>query len=128
MNHWASIRSSVLGSSTWTEKTGRGQFAPNGNVYLALLKINVTFTEQLIGSEVLVPGITYTPGTAYRIRLSTVGTQPTTLSAKLWPAASAEPGTWLVSATDASTGIQAPGGVGLHAVLSGSATISPNHQ
>lgn len=121
------IMASVVGRSVSNsnEYRVRARFAPNGNVYLALLKINVTFTEQLIGSEVLVPGITYTPGTAYRIRLSTVGTQPTTLSAKLWPAASAEPGTWLVSATDASTGIQAPGGVGLHAVLSGSATITP---
>ena len=121
------IMASVVGRvvSSTNEYRVRARFAPDGKVYLALVKINVSSAEQLIGAEVLVSGVTYTPGTQYGIRLSTVGTSPTTLSAKIWPAAGAEPPSWQVSATDASVGLQAPGGVGLHAVLSGSATITP---
>ena len=103
----------------------RARFAPDGKVYLALLRISGSSTEQVIGTEVVVAGVTYTPGTAYRVRLSTVGTAPTTLSARIWPAAAAEPTTWQVTGTDSTAGLQAAGGVGLHADLSGSATVTP---
>jgi hypothetical protein len=46
------------------------------------------------------------PNTSYSIRIRAVGTG---LEAKVWPSASAEPATWLVSASDASIASGKPG-------------------
>ena len=41
---------------------------------------------------------------------------------KVWPAGSAEPSTWTVTATDSTAGYQVAGSVGFSPYLSGSAT------
>ncbi|MBN1098038.1 hypothetical protein JKP76_19675 [Blastococcus sp. TML/C7B] len=59
------------------------------------------------------------------MRLQVVGTAPTTVRVKVWPAGSAEPTEWQRTATDSTAALQAPGGVGLTTYLSGSATNAP---
>ncbi|NTW41636.1 MAG: PKD domain-containing protein, partial [Cellulomonadaceae bacterium] len=70
------------------------------------------------------PG-TYVPGTRLEVRLEVTGTDPTTLRAKVWPAGGTEPAAWQVSASDATAGLQAAGGVGVVSYLSGASTNAP---
>jgi hypothetical protein len=95
----------------------------DGSVRVAVSKLDGSTTETLIGSEVVVTGLTYTPGTVLQFRLQATGTGTTALKAKVWVAANAEPAAWTVSATDSSAGIQAAGSVGFKAYQSGSSTV-----
>ncbi len=97
---------------------------PTGAVTLYLTRV-VAGVETTLHSQVVtgvVPAITDT----LRIRLwasTTAG--GTVLTAKVWNASAAEPATWQLTATDATAGLQAAGGVGVWAYLSGSATNAP---
>jgi len=82
-------------------------------------------TSATIAAEVVVPGVRLSPGQELRVRVQTVGTAPTTVRAKVWPAGAAEPAAWLVQTTDSTPGLQAPGTVGLYSYLSSSATNGP---
>jgi trimeric autotransporter adhesin len=66
-------------------------------------------------------GLTFTPGQAYRVRVQAQGASPTTLRVRVWPVGATEPGTWLVTASDASSGPQAAGSIGVRTVNTGSA-------
>ena len=92
-------------------------------VTLYLLKV-VSGTQTVLVSKTI-SGLTYTVGSALRIRFSTVGSGTTTLSAKVWNAAATEPASWQLTTTDTTASLQAPGGVGLQAYLSNSATSIP---
>jgi PKD repeat protein len=72
-----------------------------------------------------VPGVTYAAGDVLRVKLQVSGTSPTALAGKVWQAGGAEPASWLLSKTDATSGLQAPGAVGIAPYLSGSATNVP---
>jgi hypothetical protein len=78
-------------------------------------------TDVLVGSEVLVPGLTYTPGMELNVRVQVAGTGTTQLAATVWAVGSAEPVTPTVSRTDTTAELQAAGSVGVTAYLSGSA-------
>src|SRR5690606_4918974 len=65
------------------------------------------------------------PGELLQVRAEVTGTSPTTVRAKVWADGTSEPEDWAVSATDSTAKLQAPGGVGLRAYLSGSATNAP---
>ena len=69
-----------------------------------------------------VAGVTATPGLPLRFKLETEGTSPTTVRAKVWPSAAAEPGAWTVTGTDSTVALQSAGTVGLDLYVSGSAT------
>ena len=47
------------------------------------------------------------------VRVQVLGTSPTTVRAKAWLAAGAEPAGWTVTASDSTAGLQRPGSVGL---------------
>ena len=94
---------------------------PDGRVSLRLDR----GTSATIASEVIVPGLQVEPGQELRVRIQAVGTTPTTVRAKLWPAGSVEPTAWLVQTTDTTPALQAPGTVGLYAYLSSSASNGP---
>jgi PKD repeat protein len=104
------------------EYRARVRFLPNGTVGLALTKLDGSATEVLIGKEVIVPGLTYTPGTAINARVQVWGTGTTQLSATVWNAGTTEPVLPTLTGSDTSVGLQAAGGVGLSAYLYGSAT------
>jgi hypothetical protein len=53
------------------------------------------------------------------------GSNATTLRAKVWNSASAQPDNWLATGTDSSAALQAAGSIGLKPYLSGQATNAP---
>ncbi|MFD1936956.1 LamG-like jellyroll fold domain-containing protein [Nonomuraea mangrovi] len=106
------------------EYRARIRLLPTG-VGLALTRIAAPNTDNLLTTEQTVPGLTYAPGTVLKVRLQVTGTSPTTISAKVWDQATSEPGAWQATATDATAGMQAAGGVGFATYLSGTATNPP---
>lgn len=96
---------------------------PTGVGYLSLNKL-VGSVETSLQGETRVPGV-FTPNTTWTLRGQAAGLSPTTVQAKAWPSASAEPATWLRSVTDSEAGLQATGGVGLSTYLSGATTNAP---
>ncbi|WP_349899807.1 LamG-like jellyroll fold domain-containing protein [Parafrigoribacterium soli] len=88
----------------------------NGTVYLVLKQGGTVL------SSAQVSGLTYTAGTALKLRAQVIGSSPTTIRAKIWSAAQAEPSGWLSSVTDSTSALQGPGSLALQAYLSGSAT------
>ncbi len=99
----------------------RARFQADGTVALQIMQGSST-----VLANVTVPGITYSAGSRFTIRIDATGTSPTALKAKLWATGSAEPGTWTLTATDATAGLQAAGAVGVESYVSGSATNGPS--
>lgn len=100
--------------------------ATTGRVTLGLVRVNAAGgAEVAIRPAVVVPGLTAAPGTPMSMRVRAVGTNPTTLEARVWPAGTAEPATWTISGTDATAALQAAGGVGFTGYVSGGATNAP---
>ena len=108
------------------EYRARVRFLANGTVGLVFSKLTGTATEALIGTEVIVPGLTYTPGTELQARVRVWGTGTTQLSATVWAAGTPEPVSPQVTTTDTTASLQAPGGLALSAYLYGSATAPMN--
>lgn len=89
------------------------------------LGLSISRNSVAIATEVLVPTHTYASNTQLKLRVQASGTSPTTIRARIWPVASAEPSTWLVSTTDNTAAFQSVGNVGLDTLLSSSATNAP---
>ena len=81
-------------------------------------------TETVLLSQT-VSGVRYTAGTPVHLRFRAVGSGTTTLQGRVWFGDEAEPSTWQIQTTDSTAALQAPGGVGVHHYLSGSATNAP---
>ncbi len=92
---------------------------------LTLIRTSSTGVETTLRTGVLVPNLTYAAGASIRLRMDVTGINPTTIRARAWDAASAEPAGWLVSTTDATAALQVPGAVGLNAYYSSTATNAP---
>ncbi|MGY1673856.1 PKD domain-containing protein, partial [Geodermatophilus sp. SYSU D00710] len=92
------------------------RFGSTGLVDLYLYRV-IGGSETILASQ-RVPG-TYTPGTALTVRLEIEGTA---LRAKVWPAGTAEPAAWTVTATDTTAALQRPGALFLDVYTSGTAT------
>jgi PKD repeat protein len=107
---------------TNSEYRARLRFLANGTVGVAITRLTGTSTETLIGKEVILSGVTYTPGQALQVHLQVSGTGSTRLAATVWAGGKAEPATATVTGTDSTGSLQAAGGVGLAAYLSGSST------
>ncbi|RBY95120.1 radical SAM protein [Blastococcus sp. TF02-8] len=104
------------------EYRARVRFLANGTVGLALTRLSGTATEVVIGSEVIVPGLTYVPGTALQVRVQVSGTGTTQLAASVWNAGDEEPAVPTITRSDTTASLQTAGGLGVAAYLSGSAT------
>lgn len=104
-------------TSPTQEYRGRVRFS-GSSVYAAVHRVAGGSPVVLV-PEVVVPGITSTPGTVYRVRFSVSGTAPTTLRLKVWANGTPEPVGWNVQATDSTPVLQGPGAVGLHAYAQG---------
>ncbi|SDF12164.1 PKD repeat-containing protein [Blastococcus fimeti] len=96
----------------------------DGSVRVALVKLTGTTDEVLIGSEVLLSGVTYTPGTELNVRVQSSGTGTTNLSLSVWATGATEPVVPTVVRTDDTAALQVAGGISLGGYLSGSATSS----
>jgi PKD repeat protein len=96
-----------------------------GAVGVTLTYVTSAGAETTLKAEANVAGLTYTAGTKLRIRVQVTGTAPTTIQAKVWVAGTTEPTAWATTITDSTAAMQAAGGLGLAAYLSGSATNAP---
>lgn len=87
----------------------------NGSVWI------VTQRGATVLSSTQLPGVTWTAGTTFTVKVDVSGGASTTVSAKLWAQGSPEPAAWQTAVVDAN-GLDAAGGVGAHASRAGSAT------
>jgi PKD repeat protein len=111
---------SVLGRTVGADDyRARLRVNPNGSASLQVMRGGVSL------ASVAVPGFTYVTGDQVNLRVQVTGTAPTTIRARVWRPADAEPSAWLASATDATAAMQAAGGVGLSLYLGGTATVVP---
>jgi hypothetical protein len=100
------------------------RIAPNGQVFVQASQV-INNVETGIGSAVLVPGLTHTPGSFIRLRAQLSGTNPTTIRMRAWADGGTEPATWQYSATNSAAGLQTAGGVGLMSYLSSAVSNGP---
>jgi hypothetical protein len=116
------ISAGIVGRQVGTSYyQARVRFIAGGTVGLQILNGSST----VLANVNTVSGITYSPGQVLRIRVVTTGTNPTTISAKVWTVGSAEPAAWQLTATDSTAALQAAGSIGLESYLSSSSTNAP---
>jgi PKD repeat protein len=106
----------LVGSSDYD---GRLWISPSGQVQLQLLGNGTTLKTYTL------PGVTYTAGEQFNLRVEAVGTSPTTLRARAWQTGTTEPTSWQLTTTDSTAALQAAGSVGLRTYLSSSNTNAP---
>ncbi|MEU7863220.1 protein kinase [Nonomuraea sp. NPDC049141] len=97
---------------------------PNGKVLFQLIRSEAGRSEIDLAQPLRVPGLTAGAGIALRVRVQVTGTSPTTIRGKVWAIGAPEPD-WLLSVTDATSGLQVPGGAGVLTFLSRTATDTP---
>ncbi|SCX40028.1 PKD domain-containing protein [Klenkia marina] len=99
----------------------RLRFLTDGTVRAAVTRLAGTATEALVGGEVVV--VTgYVPGQALAVDVAAAGSGTTTVTGTVWVAGTTRPEAPSLSRTDDTGALQAPGGVGLAAYLTGSST------
>jgi PKD repeat protein len=116
----------ATGTGTWVSLGGRKVGSTDHRVTLRFQStgvVDVRLDRTVDGAETVLAtqrlAGTYTPGTALTVRLELEGTA---LRAKVWPAGTAEPAAWTLSATDDTAALQRPGSLFLEVYTSGSAT------
>ncbi|MCW2527231.1 MAG: hypothetical protein JWM76_2091 [Pseudonocardiales bacterium] len=107
------------------EYRAKVQLVAGGVVKIQLIRANSTGTETAIGTAATVTGLSYTAGMVLQLRMQVTGINPTTFQAKVWNNTTAEPGSWQVTTTDSTTGLQTAGSIGLLTYASGSTTNAP---
>jgi PKD repeat protein len=91
----------------------RVRLLADGRVALALSRLTGT-TEAFPGGELVLAGLTYTPGTALNVHVQVLGTGTTTIRATVWTTGT-EPAAWQLTRTDTTAALQVDGGIGLTA-------------
>ncbi|NEK85474.1 PKD domain-containing protein [Blastococcus saxobsidens] len=94
---------------------------PDGSVGVGLVR-EVAGVETILGPVTTLAGVTYTPGAPLEIRFRVTGSGATDLALTVWQAGTAEPAAPTLVRTDGAAELQAAGGIGIAAYLSGSAT------
>jgi hypothetical protein len=102
---------------------GKIRIAADGSVYLHASRVTAG-TQAAVGSEVVVPGLSYTPGTPIWVRAQFTGTSPTTIRLRAWTGAT-EPSGWTYTGTDSSAALQTAGAIGLRGFLAANAKPAP---
>jgi parallel beta-helix repeat protein len=129
--------------STDRAPSGYGEYAylaarrdANGNEYRVTVRLSGTSVllsaasvlagkALKIGSEVTAPGVSYASGAKISVLADVVGSNPTTLRIKAWPAGATQPAAWAYSATDSTLGLQVAGGLGIRSYLGSNTTNAP---
>jgi N-acetylneuraminic acid mutarotase len=62
------------------------------------------------------PGLSFTPGDSFNLRVQLEGASPSTMRVKAWEKGTSEPSSWNVTQNDAIVGPQAAGAIGLRAL------------
>ncbi|MGY1606527.1 PKD domain-containing protein [Geodermatophilus sp. SYSU D00700] len=116
----------ATGTGSWVSLSGRKVGTTDQRVTVRFQStgvVDVRLDRTMDGAETVLASQrltgTYTPGTALTVRLELEGTA---LRAKVWPAGTAEPAAWTVTATDTTAALQRPGALSLEVYTSSSAT------
>lgn len=112
----------IARSTSGGDYRARVKLLSTGAVQTTITSV-VNGTETVLGSAAT-PSITYTAGAKLNVRVQAFGASPTTVRSKVWLDGTAEPGSWLQSVSDSTSGLQAAGAVGLVTYVSGSATAA----
>jgi hypothetical protein len=119
---YTSVGARTIGTNDYRAKV---KVAADGRLTLYLTKVE-SGTETTLTSVALSSAYTLTTGsTTWQVRLQAFGTSPTTVRARVWKAGTTEGSTWQLSTTDSTAALQAAGGVGMAAYLSGTSTNGP---
>jgi hypothetical protein len=111
--------------------TGAGDYRafvgikPDGRVTLAIRRTAGDGTVTSLVPEAVIGGLTYGVGDRLQIRLQVIGTNPTTVQAKVWKVGASEPVAWAQSKTDSTAGLQTAGAPGLTASAAAGVTNAP---
>ncbi len=98
----------------------RARIAGDGTVQLYVLRNGTP-----IGAAFTVPDVVIAPGVAYTMKFQAQGTGATSLSAKMWATAAAEPAAWQITRTDTNAALQAAGSVGVYGYVPTAAGAFP---
>ena len=98
-------------------------YRADGTVQALISKV-VSGTDTTLKSLVI-PNLTYTPGTPLRIRFVVSGTGTTSLSGTVWPVGTTEPASPQISLTDSTAALQSAGSFGIQSYVSGTSTALP---
>ena len=98
-------------------------YRADGTVQALISKV-VSGTDTTLKSLVI-PSLTYTPGTPLRIRFVVSGTGTTSLSGTVWPVGTTEPASPQISVTDSTAALQSAGSFGIQSYVSGTSTALP---
>ena len=98
-------------------------YRADGTVQALISKV-VSGTDTTLKSLVI-PSLTYTPGTPLRIRFVVSGTGTTSLSGTVWPVGTTEPASPQISLTDSTAALQSAGSFGIQSYVAGTATALP---
>jgi PKD repeat protein len=132
----ATVTESALpvGGSAYAYLVGRrvvsGTTADDYNARLTVsatgaVTISVLHGTGTVVKTATVSGLTVAPGTQLRLRVQVIGSNPTTIQARVWAVGTTEPSTWQVSATDSTAALQASGAVGIRTYSGGGVTNGP---
>jgi CSLREA domain-containing protein len=110
--------------SSTTQYRGQIRISSTNAVYIRATKA-VNGNHIMLGTEYMLPGLTYSPGTYIWMAGEVVGTNPTTIRLKAWADGQAEPSSWQFTVTDSEPSLQASGSVGLRAFLASGVTNAP---
>ncbi|MGZ4735392.1 MAG: PKD domain-containing protein [Acidimicrobiia bacterium] len=116
------LSTAATGGGAYVSVVGRR--VSNGNDYRLKLRyvaggtLTAYLTRTINNSETVltsinVPSLTVSAGDLLRVRFQALGTSPTTLRAKVWRASASEPVSWLLTSTDSTAALAAPGDVGV---------------
>ncbi|MFM9919167.1 PKD domain-containing protein [Lacisediminihabitans sp. H27-G8] len=123
-----SLDSVPTGGGSFTDFTGRQVGTGSYTAEVWVRSTGAVFVVLEQGSTVLksvqVGGLTYTAGAPLKVRVQVTGTSPTTIQAKVWPAAGNEPTAWSATTTDSTPALQSAGSFAIGSYLSGSATAA----
>ena len=98
-------------------------YRADGTVQALISKV-VSGTDTTLKSLVI-PNLTYTPGTPLRIRFVVSGTGTTSLSGTVWPVGTTEPASPQISVTDSTAALQSAGSFGIQSYVTGTSTALP---
>jgi hypothetical protein len=111
--------------SNGTEYRGRLRFSPNGKVRLQAFWVPLSLVEAPLGPEVLVPNLTHTANTYYRVRAQIFGVNSTTIRMRAWADGQPEPSTWQYRSSNSIGTTRGSGAIGLRAGIASAASNAP---
>ena len=127
------LSSDKLGTGSGLYVSTIPRSVPGGGEYRAVLRtrsnglptLRLDRGSTVISPEIALTGVGAGPDRRLDLRVQAVGTNPTTVRAKVWEHGTPEPTNWLRSVTDATIAMQQPGAVGFYTYLSSSASNGP---